>query len=85
MKLLKFYATWCGPCKTLTKTMEGIELPCEVVSIDIAEDMHLATKYKVRSVPTLILVNENDEPIATKTGSLSKEDIVEMTLSQKSK
>lgn len=68
MQLLKFYATWCGPCKMLTKMMEDMEFPYDVVPVDIDENMELAVKYGVRGVPALILVDEKGDPIKTKVG-----------------
>ena len=75
MQLLKFYATWCGPCKMLSKTMEDIKFPYEVIPVDIDENMDLAIKYGVRGVPALILINEEGNPITSSVGLLSKKDL----------
>jgi len=63
MQLLKFYATWCNPCKNLSKTMENMEFPFSVVEIDIDEEYETAAVYGVRSVPTLILINGEGEVV----------------------
>ena len=55
--LVDFYADWCGPCKMLAPTVEKMaELHPEVhfYKVDIDEDMDLATRFKVMSVPTLL-------------------------------
>ena len=55
--LVDFFATWCGPCKMLSPTVEKMaELHPEVhfYKVDIDEDMDLATRFKVMSVPTLL-------------------------------
>ena len=55
--LLDFWAAWCGPCKMLAPTVEKMaELHPEVhfYKVDIDEDMDLATRFKVMSVPTLL-------------------------------
>ena len=55
--IVDFYATWCGPCKMLAPTVEKMaELHPEVhfYKVDIDEDMDLATRFKVMSVPTLL-------------------------------
>ena len=75
MQLLKFYATWCGPCKMLSKTMEDIEFPYEVIPVDIDENMELAVKYGVRGVPALILINEEGDPVTSSVGLLPKKDL----------
>lgn len=78
MQLLKFYASWCGPCKMLTKMMEDMEFPYDVVPVDIDENMELAVKYGVRGVPALILVDEKGDPLKTKVGMPSnKTDLLE--------
>ena len=51
------YTSWCGPCKMLAPTVEKMaELHPEVhfYKVDIDEDMDLATRFKVMSVPTLL-------------------------------
>lgn len=60
-KILRFTASWCGPCKTLAKNLEiaDLELPIEVVDIDVHDD--LALEYGIRSVPTLVMMDENIE------------------------
>ena len=75
MQLLKIHATWCNPCKMLSKTMEDIEFPYDVVPVDIDENMELAIKYGVRGVPALILIDEEGEPVTTSIGMMSKKDI----------
>ena len=62
--VLQFSATWCGPCKTLTKTLEtvipnNLDLPFGKVDIDEARD--LASKFAIRSVPTLVFISKGIE------------------------
>ena len=55
--VVDFFATWCGPCKMLAPTVEKMaELHPDVhfYKVDIDEDMDLATRFKVMSVPTLL-------------------------------
>jgi thioredoxin 1 len=60
-KVIRFTASWCAPCKALASILEEVktDLPIEVVDID--ENKELAIQYRVRSVPTLVLVDENKE------------------------
>ena len=60
-RVLRFTATWCGPCKSLAMTLNNIEtiLPIEVIDIDEKSD--IAREYGIRSVPTLIMLDENTE------------------------
>lgn len=62
--LLDFWATWCGPCKMLAPMLEELseKLPanCEIVKIDVDQNQDVARKFRVMSIPTLILF-ENGE------------------------
>ena len=60
-RILRFTASWCGPCQSLAMNLEtsGLDLPIEVIDIDVHPDV--AQEYGVRSVPTLIMLDENTE------------------------
>jgi thioredoxin 1 len=60
-RILRFTASWCQPCKNLAKQLEEINtgFPIEVIDIDV--DTELAMDYGIRSVPTLVIMEENVE------------------------
>ena len=60
MKILKFQADWCEPCKALTKLIEEIDTKIEIEVIDIDKEPLTTTKYGIRGVPTLVKIDEND-------------------------
>ena len=69
-RILRFTASWCGPCKSMAMNLETANLgfPIEVVDIDAHPEV--AAEYGIRSVPTLVLMDENiqvDRIIGTKT------------------
>ena len=69
MKLLQFKAVWCNPCKMQTKEFEENPVDVEVEAIDVDnDDDDLATKHNIRSIPTMVLVGDNDEVINRWTG-----------------
>jgi len=75
MKLLKFYTNTCGRCKMLSKEFEDFDL-VPVVPIDCEEDPDdLATKFQVRSLPTLVLVDDDGEFLRKFTGNISRGDV----------
>lgn len=60
--MIDFYADWCGPCKSLTPTLEKFaadnQLVVKVIKINVDDCPELAKKYGVKSIPTVILLNE---------------------------
>lgn len=84
-KVIKFYATWCGPCKvygvTWDKVVKKYNGQVEFVNIDIEEDTTgLAAQYKIKSIPHTVLIKEDGSEIQ-KSGRLSQEDLEELILS----
>jgi thioredoxin 1 len=84
-KLIKFYATWCGPCKVYGKTWDKVtpdyQDQIDIINIDIDKDTSgSAAKYKIATVPTTVLVRE-DGSVIKKTGRLGKNELTELILS----
>lgn len=61
-QLIKFSASWCQPCKSLAGNFKHVNLgEVELVNIDIDENFEEANKYGIRSVPTMILIEDGLE------------------------
>lgn len=62
--LVDFYATWCGPCKVMSPTVEAIgkELigQARVLKIDVDKNQAVANLYRIQSVPTLIIFKKGE-------------------------
>lgn len=77
--LVDFSATWCGPCKMLGPVFE--ELSTEIndikfIKVDIDEHEDLCRKYKVMSVPTLIVFDKGKE-VKRNIGFIPKDKLKE--------
>jgi len=79
MKVFKFYAEWCGPCKGLSMVVKGaadkITIPVEDVNID--ENIMLSQQFKIRSVPTMILVDAQENEIKRHVGLMNEAQLLE--------
>ena len=79
--LVDFHAEWCGPCKMLGPIVEQVaeskdgEAIVAKVDIDAARD--IATRYRITSIPTLI-VFKNGEPAVAGRGVMTKAAIESM-------
>ncbi|POG53896.1 thioredoxin [Haloferax marisrubri] len=83
VRLLDFYADWCGPCKTqdpILDDLEGDYEDVEFVKVDVDEEQDVANQYQVRSLPTLIV--ENDDGIVDRFVGVTQRDDIESALSQ---
>ncbi|MEG2747677.1 MAG: thioredoxin [Gordonibacter sp.] len=79
--LVDFFATWCGPCKMLTPTVDEIAAEqvgkASVYKLDIDQSPDIAQRYGVMSVPTLI-VFENGQVKKQAVGVQPKQNILSM-------
>ena len=73
-KVLKFSATWCGPCKMLAKTLQTVNTDVEIEEVDINQNEELTAQYRVRGVPTLVML-EDDVEVKRVVGVKSKEEL----------
>ena len=58
IEVLKFSATWCGPCRVLAQTLKDVE---GITNIDIDKDRETPVKYGIRSVPTMVFLKDGKE------------------------
>ncbi len=79
VRLKDFYADWCGPCKTQDPILDDLEEDYgDVVfeKVDVDQEQDVANQYQVRSLPTLIV--ENDDGVVDRfVGVTQREDIEE--------
>jgi thioredoxin 1 len=62
--LVDFYATWCGPCQQMHPILDRLKVKLgntvRVVKIDVDKNQEVAAKFKIRSVPTLLLFKKGE-------------------------
>ena len=75
MKLIKFYATWCEPCKALTQIVDRNKdiIPADWTyqEIDIDQDMNSAKALQVRGVPTMVIMSDDNVEVRRHVGMMS--------------
>lgn len=59
MKILKFEAAWCQPCKQLATILADCEFP--IKSVDVKKHPELVEKFNIKSVPTIVIVADNGD------------------------
>lgn len=78
-KVLKFYSKVCAPCRLMGKRLEELN-NVEITSVDIndSSNTELVKKYEVRSVPTIIVLDENDNIITKFIGVVTTDKLKEV-------
>lgn len=63
--LVDFYATWCGPCKALSPTVEAVAREVDgkanVYKVNVDDEPELASQFGVMSIPTLVYFRNGEE------------------------
>jgi len=77
--LVDFFAEWCMPCVMMAPVMEEISEKLKKIKfgkVNVDENQELAAKFKVMSIPTLIIFKDNKE-IERLVGAQSEEVLEE--------
>ncbi|ERH12611.1 MAG: thioredoxin domain-containing protein [halophilic archaeon J07HB67] len=83
VRLMDFYADWCGPCKNQDPILEELseDYPdVEFEKVDVEADQETANDYSVRSLPTLVV--ENDDGVVQRFVGVTQRDDLEEALGE---
>lgn len=75
-KILKFYSPTCGPCKVMSRTLSTLT-DVEIQDVDITDEDNesLLDEWKIRAVPTTIVLGEKGEFLSEFKGVVSADKI----------
>lgn len=64
-KVIKFFATWCTPCKQYAPIFDTVQsqlepLGYEFESVDVDQDFERAVEFKVKGVPTTVILHDGE-------------------------
>lgn len=81
-KLIKFEASWCAPCRNMSPVIEDVlkdNLDVDLINVDVDDEsgQEAVREFNIRSIPTLILLNEKNQIINTLIGTASKDKLRE--------
>ncbi len=84
--VVDFWAEWCGPCRTIAPALEEIASDlkgrAKIAKLNVDENRDLAGRYRVHSIPTLMIFKDG-KAVATKVGASPKSELarwIEATL-----
>lgn len=76
--VVDFWASWCGPCRMLTPVIEELagefQGKVEFVKVNVDDNAEVSKKYRIASIPTVILFN-NGAVAETLVGFRPKQEL----------
>lgn len=86
LTLVDFFATWCGPCKTMHPVLEQLKKELgdsiRIVKVDVDKNEAIAMQMRIQSVPTLMIFN-GGETKWRQSGAMSAQELKQVIESVK--
>lgn len=80
IKVIDFWAPWCGPCKTMAPTIDKLadeyanSDTVQIQKVNVDDNMDIARLAGIRSIPTLVFYKD-DEEVNRMTGAKTESEI----------
>jgi thioredoxin 1 len=79
--LVDFWAAWCGPCKMIAPIIDQLadefDGKVKIAKVNVDENRELSMRYKVMSIPTLLLFKDG-EVVNQVIGARPKAELVKL-------
>lgn len=78
MTVLYFSADWCGPCKMFKPIVQQVsqEMEVQINYINVDYDATFSQKYEIKSIPSIVIVNNSGEVKYKHSGILQREQLI---------
>ena len=77
-----FWAPWCGPCRALSPTIDRIADQfagkVKVGKVNVDENIELATKYDVATIPRVMMFKGDEQPVFLHVGVISEAELAKV-------
>lgn len=79
MRILEFWAPWCGPCKISKAAIASLRSSrnVNIEEVNADENQELVAKYGIKSLPTMIVLDDQGEVVNRHAGAMSTVQMID--------